>query len=266
MLPFLHIWRFELPTFGLMLATAALCAGLILQLNLRRYRLDADAVGIISIATIAGVLGAKLWHVLQDPAALIADPALLIDRAGLAWFGGLVGGIGALLLQARGARLRSLTMLDLCAPSAALGYGIGRIGCFLSGDGDYGKASSLPWAMSFPHGTVPVDYPVHPTPLYEFLVAVAITVFLWRRSVPARGILLHAGQLTGEYLMLTGIARFLVEFIRINPPVYWGMTNAQVASLGSVAAGAALAMYARRHSISALMISAPPQPAGEAVR
>ena len=262
MLPYLHIWHFTLPTFGLMLAVAALCAGFLLYINLRRYRIDADAIGIIAIATIAGEVGAKLWHVFEDPAALVAHPSLLIDRSGLAWFGGLVGGVGALLWQARGVNLRSMTMLDLCAPSAALGYGIGRIGCLTSGDGDYGIASNLPWAMSFPHGTVPVDYPVHPTPLYEFIVAVGIAVYLWRRSAPAAGRLLHAGQVTGEYLILSGIARFLVEFIRINPRIYWGMSNAQVASLGSIAAGVALVLYARRRTVDALTL-APPAPVAQ---
>ncbi len=254
MLPFIHIGHYAQSTFGLMLALAAFSAGFLLQGNLRRYRIDGDAIGIIAIATIAGVLGAKLWHVLQDPATLMAHPSVLLDRAGLAWFGGLVGGIAALLWQARGAHLRSLTMLDLCAPSAALGYGIGRIGCLTSGDGDYGVASNLPWAMSFPNGLDPVNYPVHPTPLYECLVAIAITAYLWRRSAPARGRLLHAGQITGEYLILSGLARFLVEFIRINPRVYWGMSNAQVASLASVLAGAALVFYARRHVVASVTV------------
>ncbi len=259
MLPYLHFWRFTLPTFGLMLDLAAALACVVLHRNLRRYGIRAEAVGIIAIATIAGAVGAKLWHVLQDPGALRAHPALLWDRAGLAWFGGLVGGITALLLQARPARLRPLTMLDLCAPSAALGYGIGRIGCFTSGDGDYGKASSLPWAMSFPHGIDPVNYPVHPTPLYECFVAIGITAWLWRRSTPSAGRLHHVGQVTAEYLLLTGFARFLVEFIRINPPIYWGLTNAQIASLGSMAAGAGLLFYARRHTLAALTIATAPE-------
>ncbi|RRA49525.1 prolipoprotein diacylglyceryl transferase [Acidipila sp. EB88] len=264
MIPFLHIGRFALPTFGLMLALAALSAGFLLHRNLRRYALPGDAVGIIAIATIAGVLGAKLWHVLQDPALLIAHPEVLLDRAGLAWFGGLVGGIVALLWQAREVRVRSLSMLDLCAPSAALGYGIGRIGCFTSGDGDYGIASNLPWAMSFPHGIDPVNYPVHPTPLYECLVALGIAVYLWRRSRPAAGRLLNAGRITGEYLVLSGAARFLVEFIRLNPRIYWGLSNAQVASVGSMAAGLLLVAYAGRHSIAAVLRDEPVMPVEEA--
>jgi phosphatidylglycerol:prolipoprotein diacylglycerol transferase len=265
MLPFLHIWHFELPTFGLMLALSAFCAGYLLHRNFRRYAVDGDAVTIIAIATIAGVLGAKLWHVFEDPRYLFAHPAVLLDRSGLAWFGGLVGGIAALLLQARGARLRLLTMLDLCAPSAALGYALGRIGCFTSGDGDYGIASNLPWAMSFPHGIDPINTPVQPTPLYECFVGVLITIYLWRRSAPARGRLLTAGLITGEYLVWTGIARFLVEFIRRNPRLYWGMTNAQVASLGSIVAGVALVLYARQHTIASVNLPEPAPAANEVV-
>lgn len=257
MYPFLHFGRFSLPTFGLMLSIAAITAGFVLYYNLRRYRLSehADAVGVIAIATIAGVVGAKLWHVLQDPAELMAHPEVLIDRAGLAWFGGLVGGVLALWLQARGARIRGLSMLDLCAPSAAIGYGLGRIGCLLSGDGDYGIASNLPWAMSFPHGVDPVFYPVHPTPAYEFLGALFITLWLWWRSSPEKRRLLHPGQITGEYLLLSGFARFLVEFIRINPKLYLGMSNAQVASVGSMVAGVALMVWSSRREIRTLALA-----------
>ena len=198
------------------------------------------------------VVGAKLWHVLQDPAELRAHPSVLLDRAGLAWFGGLVGGIGALLVQARGAHLRPFTMLDLCAPSAALGYGVGRIGCLTWGDGDYGIPSNLPWAMSFPHGLDPTDVRVHPTPAYEFIVAVLIAAWLWKRSAPAARRLLHPGLITGEYLLLSGAARFLVEFIRINPRVYLGLSNAQVASLGSMVCGIGLLFYAHRAAAVAL--------------
>ncbi len=253
MLPYLHLGPLSLPTFGLMLSLAALCAAWLLGRNLRRFGIDGDALNIILIATFAGVVGAKLWHVLQDPAELLAHPSVLLDRAGLAWFGGLVGGIGALLWQARGLRLRPLSLLDLCAPSAALGYGVGRIGCLTSGDGDYGIPSNLPWAMSFPHGLDPTDVRVHPTPAYEFLVAVGIAAWLWKRSAPTAGRLLHPGLITGEYLILSGAARFLVEFIRINPRIYFKLlSNAQVASLLCVAAGAGLMLYARRAAAAAV--------------
>jgi phosphatidylglycerol:prolipoprotein diacylglycerol transferase len=133
-------------------------------------------------------------------------------------------------------------MLDLAAPSAAIGYGVGRIGCLLSGDGCYGIATNLPWGMSFPNGIDPVLYRVHPTPLYEFLIAMVIAAWLWRRGAKPY----PTGEIVGQYLVLAGIARFLVEFVRRNPHVLWGLSNAQLASLGSVVVGVVLIVLARR--------------------
>ena len=94
MYPYIHIGRFSVGTFGIMLWFAAVCAGWVLHRNFRRWKLDADAIGIVAISTVAGVIGAKLWHVLEDPQALIQHPLIsLFDRAGFAWFGGLVAGI-----------------------------------------------------------------------------------------------------------------------------------------------------------------------------
>jgi phosphatidylglycerol:prolipoprotein diacylglycerol transferase len=169
---------------------------------------------------------------------------MLLDRAGFAWFGGLVAGIIALLWQGRGAGLSKLGMLDLAAPAAAVGYGVGRLGCLTSGDGDYGIPTSLPWGMSFPNGLVPTTQRVHPTPIYELIAALLIAWIIWRRGEPEAA--RPAGEITGDYLILSGIARFLVEFIRINPRIYWGMSNAQVASIGSVVAGVALVVWAHR--------------------
>jgi phosphatidylglycerol---prolipoprotein diacylglyceryl transferase len=170
--------------------------------------------------------------------------------AGFAWFGGLLAGIAVLLWSGRQAKIGGMGMLDLAAPAVAIGYGVGRIGCLVSGDGDYGIPTRLPWGMSFPHGLVPTFDRVHPTPIYEFLVALVIAWYLWRRGTPRDGTSpLPLGQLTGEYLVLSGIARFLVELIRINPRIYWGMSNAQVASVGSVVAGLLLVVWSRRRRI-----------------
>jgi phosphatidylglycerol:prolipoprotein diacylglycerol transferase len=245
--PFIHIGRFSIGTFGIMLWLAAVCACWVLHLNFRRWKIDADAIGIVAISTVAGVIGAKLWHVFESPQLLWQDPlGMLLDRAGFAWFGGLVLGILALLWQSRSAGLTKLGMLDLSAPAAAVGYGVGRLGCLTSGDGDYGISTHLPWGMSFPNGLVPTrpGVRVHPTPIYELIVALLIAWFLWKRGRPEAA---HpAGEITGEYLILSGVARFLVEFIRINPKIYWGMSNAQMASLGSVLGGVLLIIWARR--------------------
>ncbi|HEV2277045.1 MAG TPA: prolipoprotein diacylglyceryl transferase [Acidobacteriaceae bacterium] len=244
MYPFIHIGRISIGTFGLLLWLAAVCGCWILYRNFQRWRINADAISIVAVSTVAGILGAKLWHVLETPHELFAHPAdLLFDRAGFAWYGGLIVGILALLWQARVYKLGSLQMLDLAAPAASVGYGVGRLGCLVSGDGDYGKPTNLPWGMSFPHGLVPTYQRVHPTPVYELFGALFIAWILWRRGGPERP--RPWGQITGEYLILSGIARFAVEFIRINPPILWGMTNAQLASLGAIVFGFGLVLYAR---------------------
>jgi phosphatidylglycerol:prolipoprotein diacylglycerol transferase len=243
MYPYIHLGPLTIGTFGLMLWLAAVCAGYVLHLNFRRFNVEADAVSVVAFVTVVGVIGAKLWHVFEDPAALMHSPAaMLFDRAGFAWYGGLLAGILTLMWQGRAAKVGGLGMLDLAAPAAAVGYGVGRIGCFTSGDGDYGIPTSLPWGVSFPHGLVPTVQRVHPTPIYELIAALLIAFVLWKRGRR------NTGEITGEYLVLSGLARFLVEFIRINPRIYFGMSNAQVASIGSMVGGVLLIVWARRHA------------------
>ncbi len=261
MYPYIHIGRFSVGTFGILLWFAAVCGCWVLHRNFRRWKIDADAIGIVAIATVAGVVGAKLWHVGEEPRALIHDFwGLVLDRAGFAWYGGLVGAILALIWQGRNYRISGLAMLDLSAAAAAIGYGVGRIGCLVSGDGDYGIPTSLPWGMSFPNGLVPTTQRVHPTPIYELIGALVIGWILWRRGAPDRPKAI--GQLTGEYLIYSGIARFLVEFIRINPRIYWGMSNAQVASIASVICGALLIVAAKsRGAVFTPPVTPEPAPA-----
>jgi phosphatidylglycerol:prolipoprotein diacylglycerol transferase len=249
MIPYLHLWSINVPTFGLMLWLAAVAAAFILDRSFRRAGIDSDAVGMVAVAVVAGILGAKLWHVLDSPSEFREIGwRVLWDPAGFAWFGGLTFGIAALVLQGRRARIGGLRILDLAAPAAAIGYGIGRIGCFLSGDGCYGVPTNLPWGMSFPNGLdpTPAGVRVHPTPLYELGAGLLIGWWLWFRGRKPR----PTGWILGEYLMLSGTSRFLVEFIRRNPKVLWGLSNAQLASAGSVLAGALLIWWvARRPSL-----------------
>jgi phosphatidylglycerol:prolipoprotein diacylglycerol transferase len=125
---------------------------------------------------------------------------------------------------------------------------VGRIGCLISGDGDYGKPTNVPWGMAFPDGLVPTTqtcvqwgWPancrVHPTPIYEFIACVLICWYIWwlgSRSLKRPS---QPGMIVGQFLVLFGIERFLVEFIRINPRIFLGMSNAQVAALLTVLAG-----------------------------
>ena len=271
MLPYLHLGSFQLGTFGLLLWLACVIAAVVLQRSFVRAGIRSDAIVIVATAMIAGVLGAKLWHVLQDLPLLrrefayiaapgVAQPLTVARRffswfsAGFAWFGGLIAGVTALILQGRSEKTGGMRMLDLAAPAAAIGYGIGRIGCLTSGDGDYGVNTTHWWGVHIsddalaPPTPNPPGLKVEPTPVFELLIGLALGWYLWVRG--GKG--LPTGQLTGEYLVLTGLARFLIEFIRINPRVYGPFTNAQVASLATVFVGAALIAIARKHSASAV--------------
>jgi phosphatidylglycerol---prolipoprotein diacylglyceryl transferase len=245
MIPYLHLGPLTIPTFGLMVASALIAAAYILQADFDRRKMRADAFLMITIAGLAGIAGAKLYHLLEEPATFFADPLyLLFNRYGFAWFGGFLGGFSAMLILGWRAKLPLLQFLDACSPAAAIGYGIGRIGCFLSGDGDYGKPTSLPWGMSFPNGVVPTTERVHPAPLYELIIWCAIGALLWHMGARAlkasESSKIHNGMIFCSYLILTGLARFLVEFIRINPPWLFGLSNAQVASVVSIVIGVVL--------------------------
>src|SRR6202023_3492062 len=233
-----------------MVATGLICAFFVIRADLRRRGYGADAENIIGTTGLAGLLGARLYHLLESPSEFFAHPLpLLFSTMGFAWFGAVIGGFVALVLLARHYQMKILLMLDIASPAAAIGYGVGRIGCLISGDGDYGTPTSLPWGMSFPNGLVPTTDRVHPTPIYEFVVACSIACVLWRLGGRAIGGLRPAGEVFAFYLILTGVARFLVEFIRINPRSFFGLTNAQAASLASIIAGAALWVAVSRKSL-----------------
>lgn len=232
------------------------CAYFVLRADIARRSLAPDpasasamAETFIALPCLAGIVGAKLYHELQSPAEFFAHPLQhIFSQYGFAWFGGLIAGFAAYAWLARMRKIPLLTMLDAGSPAAALGYGIGRIGCLLSGDGDYGTPTSLPWGMSFPNGLVPTTAKVHPTPIYEFLAACVIAWWLWRygaKQISARALntltpAAQAGLVFAAYLALTGLERFLVEFIRINPRSFLGMSNAQAAGLLSLIVGIAL--------------------------
>jgi phosphatidylglycerol:prolipoprotein diacylglycerol transferase len=273
MIPFLHLGPLSIPSYGLMVAIGLMAAAYMLQFDFNRHRAQFmergylengddkshgdEAFLVIGVVGVAGLVGARLYSVLESPRDLIANPAVLISRYGFTWSGSIITTLIALVFLARHFKIPVLEFMDLCAPPAALGYAIGRIGCLLSGDGDYGVPTNLPWGMSFPNGIVPTtetcvqwgaapDCRVHPTPIYEFLAGVIIAAFLWRMATKAASGAGSHGEIFSGYLIWTGIARFLVEFIRINPRVLYGLTNAQVVSLLSMVLGFAILWRIKR--------------------
>ena len=166
------------------------------------------------------------------------------------WYGGALGGAITVIAWMRWRRALELPTLDMLAIALALGYGIGRIGCQLSGDGDYGIRSHLPWAMGYPNGTVPTPpgVRVQPTPIYETAAMCLLAYMLWRLRDRVR-----PGVLFALYLLLSGLERLLVEFIRRNHEVLAGLTAPQLESIALCVLGLAwLSALLRRGGIAAL--------------
>ena len=160
---------------------------------------------MVFAALVGGLVGSRVDYLIQNWDK-VSDDLLgnIFSGSGLVWFGGLVGGALGVILWARWRRLLGWELFDTAAVPLAVGYAIGRVGCQLSGDGDYGTQSDLPWAMSYPDGTVPTTDEVHPTPVYETLAMGLAGLVLWRlRDRVAPGVLF------GLYLMIAGIERFL---------------------------------------------------------
>jgi phosphatidylglycerol---prolipoprotein diacylglyceryl transferase len=265
-------------TFGLLLWLAAVLATVVLHRNFVRNGVDADALNVVALAVVLGILGAKAWHELQDvPTMLMAlrrmqapgwnHPLDILGefltwfRAGFAWFGGMTAGIAVLMWQGSLAKPDSLRgwwagvrMLDLATPAAAVGYGVGRIGCLTSGDGDYGIKTTLPWGVHMAkNALVPTPDLVQPTPIYELLFSLALAWLLWRLGNKSRPV----GWLTGLYLALSGLGRFLVEFVRVNPRLYWGMSNAQVAALASILVGGLVMVLTKKKVPGPVLVDVP---------
>ena len=229
-----RIGSFEVMSFGLMVAVGALAGIWIFGRELRLRGLPRDAVNGAIAGLIVGLIGAKLLYVGEH---LGEDPffSLLLSRGGLSWFGGLFGGVAGALGYFRWRRWALLPLVSAATPALAAGHLLGRIGCFLVGD-DYGRPTSLPWGVAFPEGSPPTDVPVHPTQLYEaaLLAILAGLLIHWRR----RGV--SDRQVVGRYLLLTGVIRFGIEFIRVNVRVALGLTVAQYGALCLVIAGVLL--------------------------
>ncbi|HEX2436309.1 MAG TPA: prolipoprotein diacylglyceryl transferase family protein [Solirubrobacterales bacterium] len=245
--PEIEIGPLTLQTFGICFALAFLAAGALVARRLKELGKPSDwAYEMTFAALVGGIVGARLDFVFQNWDDVSGDlVGNIFSGGGLVWFGGAVGGALGVVLWAWRRKMLGLGLLDLAAPALALGYAIGRIGCQVSGDGDYGEDWDGPWAMAYPDGTEPIDTPVHPTPIYETLAMGLVALVLWRwRERFAPGILFAI------YLVLAGTERFLVELIRRNDAVVAGLTTAQLLSLAMLAAGAAwLVVKARRDGL-----------------
>jgi len=264
--PELDLGPVSLQTFGLCFALAFVAAGAVLSRRLGELGKPVDwSYEFIFAALVGGLVGARIDYLIQNWDEASGDLlGSLFSGSGLVWFGGVVGGavgvalwawrrgwLGAQMLDTASVPLAlglwawrrgwlGAQMLDTASVPLALGYAIGRVGCQLSGDGDYGVASDLPWAMAYPEGTVPTTDEVHPTPVYETLAMGLLALALWRlrdRFAP--------GVLFGIWLFFAGLERLLVELVRRNEDLVAGLTLAQVFALAMMGGGAAVILSRR---------------------
>jgi phosphatidylglycerol---prolipoprotein diacylglyceryl transferase len=258
--PFIiHLGPLEVTGYGLMLMVAFLMGGWLIARQLRERQLREEyAADIVAAAVIGGIIGAKLWYV-----ALTRDPGALFSRGGLVWYGGFIGGALAVILNGWRLKVPLRWTMQIAAPALAAAYALGRVGCFLVND-DYGRPSSLPWAVRFPEGLPPstagnlhqlfgVPIPagtdpstvlaVHPTQLYEVAAMLLAFGVLWVLRKQGKPI----GWLFGLYLVFAGVERFLVEIVRAKDDRFLGpFTLAQLTSVVLVIIGTALLMLWRR--------------------
>ena len=253
----IKIGNFEITTFGLMMFLAFIVAGWVLARQFRRYGLDEEVASSIVVAgALGGIVGAKVYY-----AILFRDWHLLFDRAGLVWYGGLIGGFLACSWLLWRKSVDFFTAADAAAPALAIGYALGRIGCFLVGD-DYGRPTDAWFGIAFPKGappttagelrklganvdpSLPYDHVlrVHPTQLYETAAALAMfAILMWMNRRPH-----PKGRVWATFLILLGIERFLVEIVRAKDDRFLGpFTIAQLISALLIIAALAL-LFTRR--------------------
>ena len=226
------------------------------------------------IAAVSGIIGAKLFHNLENIGEFMADPiGQLMAFSGLTFYGGLIAGAFAVIWYGRKYNIKPLNLADAAAPGLMLAYGVGRIGCQLSGDGDWGvtNLATKPdwiafvpdwmWSFTYPHNVInegiPIEgcmgrycmelaNPVWPTAFYEVVMATLIFSFLWamRKRIKVAGVLFFV------YLSLNGVERFFIEKIRVNTKydILGGITQAEIISSSLVLIGLLVAFLLYRKS------------------
>jgi len=233
-------------SFGVLMALGFYVGSLMAVREYRRRGGDGEQMwNLLVWIFVAGLVGSRLLSIANDVPAFLQNPLReLVSGSGFVWYGGLIGGFVVALAIYRFYGMTFMTLLDCTALGLPIGQAIGRLGCHVSGDGDWGTITELPWGVAYKNAIIGWDYPegvtVHPTPLYE--AAAYTAVFLVVYSVRKRD--LPPGTMFGMYLIGASTARFLVEFVRINPRVLWGLTQAQLLAIALFALGTALIVRA----------------------
>jgi len=233
----LRIGSFVVSSFGLMVALAFLAGYWIASLEFKRKKLDDKLLGnILLLSMLGGIGGAKLMYIFENVplSDLISSPFThIFSRGGLTFYGGFIGAVLLFWILTIKNKVSFFKVMDAITPALAIGHSIGRIGCFLVGD-DYGIKSDVPWAVAFPKGLPPTTDHVHPTQVYEVILMGLIFFVLWKlrkRNTPD-------GWLFSILIILAGIERFLIEFIRsTTPSPIPDLSVAQLIAIGLIVIG-----------------------------
>ena len=240
MQPFIRIGGLTLASYGILMSVALFAGYHLFAAELRRKEIVRPSpLLVVAILAVGALLFSRLYFFICSP---------LSRGTGYTFYGAALGDICVLALLARHFNVPLAHLLDALASPLAAGYAIGRLGCFVAGDGDYGIPTDLPWGMSFPRGLIPTLQSVHPTPLYEFAASAALCLWLWRLGNPARSAQRRAGYVFAMYLICSGAARFSVEFIKLNPRDSFGLANAQFVALISIAAATIFLIFPPKQS------------------
>jgi phosphatidylglycerol:prolipoprotein diacylglycerol transferase len=241
-----------LNSFGLMMVCCFLAAWKRFYLSLERAGEDPNlAEPIIAVAAFSGLVGSRLNYLATNFKDFLADPvSSAFGGAGFVFYGGFFFAALATFLYLKKHKKPFLRYADIAAPAVAIGYAVGRIGCHLSGDGDYGTVTDSFMRFSYYLGVAPTPYGVlvHPTPIYESLIALAIATLLVRLQEQKEN--LKIGALFGIYLCLSAVARFGIEFLRVEPRVASGLTEAQFSAMGILVVGLTLIFFPRQKPVS----------------
>ena len=259
-------------SYGLMLVVAFYSCYALLFKEMKRLDYDEKiASDIVTSAALGGIIGSKIYYLIENFDRVIADPyGMIFSGAGLVFLGGLMGGTIGVTIVLRKNDLPWLKFADIIAPLLIIGYSIGRIGCFLVGD-DYGLPTKSVIGISFENDAPPTTYEslaynypwlnlsnwnpgeiitVFPTQIIETIIGFGIFFFLWNK----RQAVITKGSLFFTYLILAGIERFFIEFIRLNPKYLWivkdavGFSGAQVISLIMISIGIYMLNYLPKYS------------------
>ena len=261
----------KIGSYGVMLATAFLTGFLLVNRQFKKAGVSVDlGWDLHFLAIFGGMVGSRIMYVLENIPEFLANPihTLFLSTTGFSVLGGYVMAFGLCVWRVKKSGEPFFKLADLYAPGLAWGYVLGRLGCIFAGDGCYGIPCKLPWAMTFPKGIVPtlsstnsllvskyqelfpnypipVDIPVHPTPLYEsslsFILCMILLFGKWN---------IGKGHRFAFFLVWFGIARFFIEFIRLNPFDCFGMTSSQCLAICFIVAGSIIFATSKYRDVS----------------